>query len=1121
MLKDITIKSLASSEMVYRRGLDYYNDYRVDDVEALNAAATEWEATVYGSEDYRVHVKLNKKGDNVERYECDCPAAEQYLGACKHVVAVLKEIQEEQETQADITPRFARNQSAQEILRGVIEEMGIETARSMLEKKDAWSAEGKQSMAVQRMFEAFREAADEDRARRHGIQAEFGHLVPRLGFDSYYGNNRLWLEFRFGLDKLYVVKNIGNFLQAMERGDDWQLGTKNQVNLGNVRWGDEISAKIYALIQKYSRLEQGMFAAGSANRYYYMGTHSYLFDQKQFNLTDESLREFLAIMGDTSFDMRIENGDWEAVTTRQGNPRLVMELRENKGHGQLRIKDGEVLCLSDDGQIVYKEGVIYQTDAKFARGFRPLKRTFDSSTAIDINTADLAAFFGQVLPQMELAAEVEIAPKFQEQYVVQPLAAELYIDYEGDGIAVRPKFAYGDASFNPLVEKEPPLRDGRKLVRDERNEEELLLRLTHYGFQKMRDQLVQKDEERSYDFLVEELPNLPDWVEVFYSDAFANRPVRPMPKVTAGVSVNDTDLLEVTFNAKDLDFNELMEILDSYRQKRKYHRLKDKTFITLGEQQMQAIADFVDNTGIGKAKADGMKVELPISQAMYLDELARADENLRLERSREFRAIVRDIRHPEDNTAEVPESLKGILRDYQVTGYSWLSSLANYHLGGILADDMGLGKTLQVITFLLAKQDYQQPPSLVVAPTSLMYNWLDEIERFAPELKACAVAGTKAEREKLLAEADASFDVLITTYNMLKRDIDMYEKRRFRYAFLDEAQHIKNPTTQNARAVKRLKTSGYFALTGTPIENTLTELWSIFDFLMPGYLLSHKKFKDRYETPIVREQDERSLKDLKRHVMPFILRRMKKDVLTELPDKVERKMVSSMTPKQEKVYQGWFLKSQKEFAQQLASGEDSRIKILAILTRLRQIACDPAMFLEGYTGGSGKLDQLEEVVGEAVEGGHRILIFSQFTTMLAHIGERLKQLGIGYYYLDGSTPSLERIRLVKAFNEGMTPVFLISLKAGGTGLNLTGADMVIHFDPWWNPAVEDQATDRAYRLGQKNNVQVIRLLAKGTVEEKIYELQQKKKSLIDQMIQPGENFLSRLTDEEIRELFQK
>ena len=436
---------------------------------------------------------------------------------------------------------------------------------------------------------------------------------------------------------------------------------------------------------------------------------------------------------------------------------------------------------------------------------------------------------------------------------------------------------------------------------------------------------------------------------------------------------------------------------------------------------------------------------------------------------------------------------------------------------------MGLGKTLQVIAFLLSKQDYTQPPSLVVAPTSLMYNWQDEIERFAPELKACVVAGSKEERKEILAGADASFDVLITTYNMLKRDISLYEKRRFRYCFLDEAQHIKNPTTQNARAVKKIKTTGYFALTGTPIENTLTELWSIFDFLMPGYLLNQKKFKERFETPIVREQDARSLTDLKRHVMPFILRRMKKDVLTELPDKVERKMVNEMTPKQEKIYQGWFIKSQREFAAELKANGfgESRIKILAILTRLRQIACDPSMFLEGYDGGSGKLDMLEEVVSEAVEGGHRILVFSQFTTMLGHIGERLKTLGITYFYLDGSTPALERIHLVKSFNDGTTPVFLISLKAGGTGLNLTGADMVIHFDPWWNPAVEDQATDRAYRLGQKNNVQVLKFITKNTVEEKIYKLQEKKKSLIDQMIQPGENFLSKLSEDEIKELFQR
>ena len=592
-----------------------------------------------------------------------------------------------------------------------------------------------------------------------------------------------------------------------------------------------------------------------------------------------------------------------------------------------------------------------------------------------------------------------------------------------------------------------------------------------------------------------------------------------MTKVTAGVSVNPDNLLKVSFNNDNFNMDELLEILASYRLKRRYHRLKDGTFVSLGEQQLGALADFVESAGLKAGSED--TVELPLSKAMYIDALAREEEGLKLDRSKEFKSLVRDIRNPADADVEVPASLKGVLRDYQVTGLAWLSTLAAYGLGGILADDMGLGKTLEVIAFLLAHRDPEAQPTLVVAPTSLMYNWLDEIQRFTPELNARAIAGTKAEREEALQNVSGC-DVIVTTYNMLKRDISLYEKQTFRYCFLDEAQHIKNPATQNAKAVKRLRTGGYFALTGTPIENTLTELWSIFDFLMPGYLASHKLFKQRFEVPIVRGQDKHAGKNLNRHIAPFILRRMKKDVLRELPDKVESRMLNDMTPKQAKVYAAYFVQGKKEFAAELkAHGfEGSRIRILAILTRLRQIACDPSLFLEEYEGGSGKLDQLEEVVGEAVGGGHRILIFSQFTTMLHHIGDRLEQADIGYEYLDGQTPALERMRLVKEFNGGSQPVFLISLKAGGTGLTLTGADMVIHYDPWWNPAVEDQATDRAYRIGQKNNVQVLKLITKGTIEEQIFELQEKKKALIDQLIQPGENFLSKLSEQEIRDLFQ-
>ena len=1101
MLKDMMIRTVAS-DVAYSRGVRYFNQGRVKSLE--QARPHYYRGTVEGSISYEVEVQLSKDESGIEQYHCECPAARQYLGACKHVVAVLKAIQDDQ----------------------VEDEQELSSKQVVFQQlKESYDVRSKEerggSVSSRRMFRFF---ADADRVDEAGYRSasQTAYLVPRLFVEDLYGNTHCWLEFRFGLDRLYIIRDVLTFLREMEKGGRWPLGRNAEVELSDIRWADPVSEKLYQMLGDAHRLEQDVLIHGPNRSYYYSGFHSYIFEQKQFKLSSDNLGRFLAIMGAAPFEMRINGAEIGDVRGSQSEPPVAVSIRDKSGRGVVSLETEDLMPLDEDCRYLYQNQHVYAVSAKFARAVKPLWQSFRTTSRIEVPRSEMGRFFSEVLPRLEKAAEVEVDPKFLEQYMLQPLTAELFLDYAGDGVAVRPMLCYGDARFNPLVTADPPLRDGRCLVRDARGEQEIMTRLANYGFVQERDQLVQRDEEKSYEFLTEELPALPDWVDVFYEDSFVKRQVRPMPKVSAGVSVNDMDLLEVTFNMKDLDFSELMDILDSYRAKRRYHRLKDKTFVTLEEQQMQAIADFVENVGITRANAtDGATVELPLSHAMYLDELVREDENLRLERSRRFRKIVRDIRRPEEAEYDVPESLKGVLRDYQVTGFNWLSTLADYHLGGILADDMGLGKTLQVIAFLLSKKAEQQLPSLVVAPTSLMYNWLDEIQRFAPELKAEAVAGTKEQREKLLSEADKGYDVLITTYNMLKRDIKLYEKIKFRYTFLDEAQYIKNPTTQNARAVKKIKTGGYFALTGTPIENTLTELWSTFDFLMPGYLLTHKKFKVRYETPIVREQDERSLNDLKRHVMPFILRRMKKDVLTELPDKVERKMVNEMTPKQEKVYQAWFIRSQREFAAELRQNGfgDNRIKILAILTRLRQIACDPSMFLDGYEGGSGKLDMLEEVVGEAVEGGHRILVFSQFTTMLEHIGQRLKTLGIPYYYLDGSTPALERIRLVKLFNEGNMPVFLISLKAGGTGLNLTGADMVIHFDPWWNPAVEDQATDRAYRLGQKNNVQVLKFITKGTVEEKIYELQEKKKSLIDQMIQPGENFLSKLSEEEVRELF--
>lgn len=947
-------------------------------------------------------------------------------------------------------------------------------------------------------------------------------LEPTLIIREVYYHTVFLLNLRIGEEKMYVFRNIKEFLSRAEQGSgEMEFGKGLTVRFDSMFFGDEISEGLWELLNKAWQEENAVsFYTDLGSRYYSSGGS--VFYQKDFYLTPRMFLDFLRLMSGRSVPCSLHGDSPVDTQVVQENVQPRISVERWKEDGRISLCEKECFVLDEAARVIYKDGILYLQEEAHAKDMSILTHLFRNGNQVFFKDSDMARVFEGVLPRLKLVADVQVADDYQNRFLTMPLRAELYLDYCKDGIEVRPVFFYGEHSFHPVLREEPEAPKGCTILRDRNGENDLMNYFYEYGFHEQGSCMVQEDEEKSYEFLMEALPALAEKAEVFYAEGFAEKPVRMAPKITAGVSINDENLLEVTFRAKDVDMDEILDILSSYRQKRKYHRMKDGSFITLGERQLSSMAQLAESTGMKKGMTEEQKVQLPLSHAMYLDQMAREDESLRLERSKQFRALVRDIRHPEDVDVDVPESLQDTLRDYQVTGFGWLSALSSYHLGGILADDMGLGKTLQVLSFLVANQDGGKPPSLVVAPTSLLYNWLDEMARFTPTLKGIAVTGSKEERKRLLEESGGSCDVLVTTYNLLKRDAEIYEKMKFRYCFLDEAQQIKNPTTQNAKAVKKLQAEGCFALTGTPMENTLTELWSIFDFLMPGYLGSHKKFKERYEIPIVRAGEEQAARDLRRKIMPFILRRLKKDVLQELPDKVESRRMNVMTAKQAKLYRAYFLKSQKEFAAVLQGGNagEVKIKILSILTRLRQIACDPSLFLEDYDGGAGKLDMLEEIVGEAMESGHRMLVFSQFTTMLQNIGKRLSLLGIPYFYLDGGTPSLKRMELVREFNKGAVPVFLISLKAGGTGLNLTGADMVIHYDPWWNPAVEDQATDRAYRLGQQKNVQVLKLITKDTIEEKIYQLQEKKKNLIDRMIQPGETFLSKLTDEEIQELFR-
>ena len=504
-------------------------------------------------------------------------------------------------------------------------------------------------------------------------------------------------------------------------------------------------------------------------------------------------------------------------------------------------------------------------------------------------------------------------------------------------------------------------------------------------------------------------------------------------------------------------------------------------------------------------------IKIDRNKALYLNEKLK-DRNLQFIRGAEILADIEGtLININKMDMRIPVNLKTTLRGYQIEGFKWLKSLSALGFGGILADEMGLGKTIETIAFLLAEENKK---SIIISPTSLIYNWKAELEKFAPSLKVAIVHGEKSDRLKVI-ENLKDYDVILTTYGTLKMDILQYENIVFDHCIIDEAQNIKNYLAQSAKVIKEVKAKVRFALTGTPIENNLVELWSIFDFIMPNYLYSKEIFETKF---ILSRQGD--LEELKLLIKPFLLRRTKNEVMKELPDKIEKKFIVEMTTAQKAVYKSYI----KIVRDKMRNDSEGRIEVFSYLTRLRQICLDPSLVMEEYKGGSGKLRIATELIEKHINSQGKVLLFSQFTSALKNIGESLNGKKISYFYLDGKTKPKDRIKLVDEFNNSYdTKVFLISLKAGGTGLNLTSANLVIHFDPWWNPAVEHQATDRAHRIGQRNVVEVIKLVAKGTIEEKIILLQENKKDLIDSVI-TGEltntDVIGKLTKDELLDLFR-
>ena len=678
------------------------------------------------------------------------------------------------------------------------------------------------------------------------------------------------------------------------------------------------------------------------------------------------------------------------------------------------------------------------------------------------------------------------------------------------------------------------------LIRDEKDNSFLrdLKSEKYIEFQLERFKFIKREEdfcfignkEEMYELFSKGIKRLRELGEVLLSEELKEFKVLDSSLISSELK-ELSNFYKLKFDFGDFELRELRESVEAMKRGDRFYRTK-KVYLDLEDPGIVNFLNLLEDLGLENIKDN--EVYIDKSKVLYIQEKLK-DRNLSfIKGGNVLQEIVGKLLNKEFKRKLLPKALNAELRPYQKEGFKWINEITDLGFGGVLADDMGLGKTLQIIAFLLSQK---KSKSIVVAPTSVIYNWMDEFEKFAPSIRIGLVHGSKSKRDKVLRDfkrglgikieeenlkekSYEKYDVLLTTYGTLKNDEKAYENLSFDYCIIDEAQNIKNPVAQATLSVKNIKSRCNIALTGTPIENNLMELWSIFDFVMPGYLFTKERFRERFIL------DESNLSELKSLITPFILRRLKEDVLSELPEKLEKKYLVEMKGKQKQLY-SFYVKAIKNQLNENKSSEKSgrdKINLFAYLTKLREICLDPSLVVPDYTGESSKLTVVKEIVKDASESGKKILLFSQFTSVLQKIEEDFKKEDISYLYLDGGTSAKDRVERVKKFNENSNiKVFLISLKAGGVGLNLTSASVVIHFDPWWNPAVEDQATDRAHRFGQENKVEVIKLVAKDTIEEKIVLMQEDKRELI-QSLMDGKTMdgkgLKRLTEEEISKLFE-
>lgn len=929
---------------------------------------------------------------------------------------------------------------------------------------------------------------DEDTLIKKELQVELIiNVTEKESYYYYYG--RTYTDFNIkimiGEDKLYT---LGNHATA------FKVAYENQE--GEVYFGKNftyIPEKYYLSNNSKTIIESYLdVCEGSYNR----------------NIFAKDFKTFLNKIKNTNFI--INNYKIEGI--KEGFPISSNLIKNNESYElNFDLENIEVLIKNDYEYILYKGNLYHLRKLEQELIDDLMENKLDK---LIISKEKVDAFTKGLLKIVR--KNLKIDASVNDITLPKEISTKLYFDLRSSYILVDALFKYDEKEVNYFDKSNTILRDidyETKVIND----------ILKYGFEIDNNKIILKDIEKEVEFLENGLENLATKYEIFTTEKFKGINIKKKTSVTSMFGIGQDNILSYTFSLGDINSNELVNIFEEIKNKKKYYRLKNGDILNLEDESLKELSDLKDDLELSDAEIIAGHGAILKYRAIYLDSLKNTKYNIIKTDNLFDNFIDKFYKFKDINLTLAKDELK-ILRDYQVTGVKWLYTLAKTGFGGILADEMGLGKTIQVIYYIKQMlKDNENNKFLIVVPTSLAYNWDHEFDSFGSNIKRKICVGNKDKRTKILRNLNDT-NVIITTYGLLREDEELYNNLNFNTMVIDEAQNIKNNMAGITKVVKKINAETKFALTGTPLENSILELWSIFDFIMPGYLASLTKFQSKYKIKDFDEDSEILIKGLSKQINPFILRRKKQDVVKELPDKLINDIYIELKDEQKKLYVAELerVKEEMENIIETEGMNKARFLILQLLTKLRQICIDPSIVYDNYKDGSNKLEQLESIVNEYIKNNHKILIFSSFKTALNIVKEKLNKAKIKTYMIDGSVPAKDRIEMVDNFNNNDgVKVFLIMLKSGGTGLNLATADVVIHLDLWWNPQAENQATDRAHRIGQKNTVEVIHLITKGTIEEKILELQNKKRILSDKLID-GEirdkNILSELTKEDIKNL---